>query len=388
MQEGIGLTIIRNGEIHSPSPLGKKDLLIAGGKIIAIADDIDPLHGYDVTVIDARDLFVIPGLIDLHVHILGGGGEDGPASRVPEIRLSALARAGTTTVVGVLGTDGVTRSPESLLVKARALCDEGMNAYIYTGSYHLPSVTITGSVERDLALIDQVVGVKIAISDHRGSQPTTEELVRLASQVRVGAMLGGKSGIVHLHVGSGKRGIGPILDALDASELPINLFLPTHMARTPALLEQGIEFVRRGGNIDLTAHSDERETVAAMDKLITEDVDLVHVTLSSDGNGSMPVFNEKKELVGMKTGSVTTLLHSVRAIVSRGLMPLSEALALVTTNPASRLGLVGKKGGIAEGADADLVILDDHFMLDKVLCNGRLMVDRGQAIVTGRFEAQ
>jgi beta-aspartyl-dipeptidase (metallo-type) len=388
MQEGIDLTIIRNGEIHSPSPLGKKDLLIAGGKIIAIADHIEPLHGYDVTVIDARDLFVIPGLIDLHVHILGGGGEDGPASRVPEIRLSALARAGTTTVVGVLGTDAVTRSPESLLVKARELCDEGMNAYIYTGSYHLPSVTITGSVERDLALIDQVVGVKIAISDHRGSQLTTEELVRLASQVRVGAMLGGKSGIVHLHVGSGKRGIRPILDALDASELPINLFLPTHMSRTPVLLEQGIEFVRRGGNIDLTAHSDERETVAAMEKLIREDVDLAHVTLSSDGNGSMPVFNEKKELVGMKTGSVTTLLHSVRAIVSRGLMPLSEALALVTTNPASRLGLVGKKGGIAEGADADLVILDDHLMLDKVLCNGRLMVDRGQAIVTGRFEAQ
>ncbi|HHR85641.1 MAG TPA: beta-aspartyl-peptidase, partial [Candidatus Acetothermia bacterium] len=233
-----------------------------------------------------------------------------------------------------------------------------------------------------------VMGVKLAISDHRGSQPTTQELARLAAQVRVGAMLGGKKGILHLHVGSGKRGIRPILDAMDASELPIDLFLPTHMSRTPALLEQGIEFVRRGGNIDLTAHSDERETVAAMEKLIREDVDLAHVTLSSDGNGSMPVFNEKKELVGMKTGSVKTLLHSVRAIVSRGLIPLSEALALVTTNPASRLGLDGKKGRITEGADADLVVLDDRLMLDKVLCNGRLMVDRGQPIVTGRFEAQ
>jgi len=388
MRKGIGVTIVRSGEIYSPLPLGKKDLFLAGGKIVAIADDIEPPHGIDVTMIDARDRFVVPGLIDLHVHILGGGGEDGPASRVPEIQLSTLTRAGTTAAVGVLGTDGVTRSPEALLAKARALHEEGISAYIYTGSYHLPSMTITGSVERDIALIDQVMGVKLAISDHRGSQPTTQELARLAAQVRVGAMLGGKKGIVHLHVGSGKRGITPILDVLDATELPIDLFLPTHMARTQALLDEGIEFVRWGGNIDLTAHSDERETVAAIEKLIREDVDLAHVTLSSDGNGSMPVFNEKKELVGMKTGSVKTLLHSVRAIVSRGLIPLSEALALVTTNPASRLGLDGKKGRITEGADADLVVLDDRLMLDKVLCNGRLMVDRGQPIATGRFEAQ
>jgi len=388
MQENIGLIIIRNGDIHSPLPLGKKDLLLAGGKIVAIADHIEPPHGLDVTVIDARDRFVVPGLIDLHVHILGGGGEDGPASRVPEIQLSTLVQAGTTTVVGVLGTDGVTRSPEALLAKARALHEEGINAYIYTGSYHLPSMTITGNVERDLALIDQVVGVKLAISDHRGSQPTTQELARLAAQVRVGAMLGGKRGIVHLHVGSGKRGIGPILDVLDATELPIDLFLPTHMARTPELLTQGIEFVRRGGNIDITAHPSEEETVAVIARLRDEGVDLSHVTLSSDGNGSMPVFNEKAELVGMKTGSVTTLLKSICSIVSADVMPLSETLALVTVNPATRLGVSNNKGQVVPGADADLVVLDDEFRVDKVISRGRLLVDRGAPILKGEFEAQ
>lgn len=388
MQRIAGLTLIRNGNIYAPSPLGKKDVLIAGRKIIAIDEYIQPPHGLNVIVIDASNRLVIPGLIDLHVHILGGGGEDGPASRVPEIQLSALTNAGTTTAVGVLGTDRVTRSPDALLVKARALRVEGMSAYIYTGSYHVPPVTITGSVERDLALIDQVVGVKLAISDHRGSQLTAQELARLAAQVRVGAMLGGKSGIVHLHVGSGANGITPILDALDCNELPIDLFLPTHMARTPGLLDQGIEFVRQGGNIDLTAHPNESETVHNIEKLIVGKTDLAHVTLSSDGNGSMPVFNEKKELVGMKTGSVTTLLESVRAIVSANEMSLSEALALVTTNPSSRLGLSWKKGRIAEGADADIVILDDQLMVDKVFCNGRLMVDYGEAVVRGRFESQ
>ncbi len=361
---------------------------MAGGKIVAIADHIEPPHGLDVRVIDADNRLVVPGLIDLHVHILGGGGEDGPASRVPEIQLSALTRAGTTTVVGVLGTDRITRSPEALLAKARALRDEGMSAYMYTGSYHLPSVTISGSVERDLALIDQVVGVKVAISDHRGSQLTLDELTHVAAQVRVGAMVGGKSGIVHLHVGSGKSGISQILDVLDGTELPIDLFLPTHMARTSALLDQGIGFVRRGGNIDITAHPDVAEMVAVIEKLIADNVDLAHVTLSSDGNGSMPVYDEKKNLVGMKTGGVGILLYSVQAIVAAKVLPLPEALRLVTTNPAARLGLSGRKGTITEGADADLVLLDDQLAVDKVFCNGRLMVDGGRAIVKGRFEVQ
>ncbi len=380
--------VVHGGTVYAPELLGKKDLLIAGGRIVHIDESISLPKSIQIERIDATRKIIIPGLIDLHVHVLGGGGEDGPVSRVPEIALGDLVSAGTTTVVGVLGTDAISRSPEALLTKIMGLRTQGVSAYMYTGSYHLPSVTITGSVDRDLALIDQVVGVKIAISDHRGSQPTTEELARLASQVRVGAMLGGKMGIVHLHVGGGRDGITKIFDVIESTELPIDLFLPTHMARTPALLDQGIEFVRRGGNIDLTAHPEERETVAAMEKLIREDVDLAHVTLSSDGNGSMPVFDERKNLVGMETGSVATLFHSVRAIISGNVMPLSEALTLVTTNPASRLGLDGKKGRITEGADADLVILDDHLVLDKVLGNGHLMVNRGQAIVRGRFEAQ
>ena len=379
--------IVHGGVVYAPRLLGKTDILIVGGRIVHIAESILLPRALPVERVDATGKIIIPGLIDLHVHVIGGGGEDGPASRVPEIALGDLVSAGTTTVVGVLGTDAISRTPETLLTKIKGLRAQGLSAYMYTGAYHLPPVTITGSVDRDLALIDEVMGVKIAISDHRGSQPTTQELARLASQVRVGAMLGGKSGIVHLHVGGGKRGIGQILDVLDGTELPIDLFLPTHMARTPRLLDQGIEFVRRGGNIDITAHPDESETVGALEKLIAAGIDLSHVTLSSDGNGSMPVFDDNKNLVDMKTGSVATLLESVRAAVSRNVMSLPQVLSLVTTNSANRLLLSHKKGQITEGADADLVILDDHLAVDKVFCRGRLMVNGDKTIVRGRFEA-
>lgn len=117
-----------------------------------------------------------PGLIDQHVHITGGGGEAGYHSRTPEITLSGIIRYGTTTVVGTLGTDGCTRSLENLYSKAKALEYEGISTFIHTGSYALPSVTFTGSVTRDLVLIDKVIGCKIAVGADADFTSFDEEL--------------------------------------------------------------------------------------------------------------------------------------------------------------------------------------------------------------------
>lgn len=376
--------------MYTPQDQGVKDLLIADGIIAKIGRGIELPKGLEVDTFDASHKIVVPGFIDLHVHLIGGGGEAGPVSRVPEISLSKLTEAGITTVVGVLGTDNLTRSPEALLAKVKALCAEGLSAYMYTGSYHLPSATITGSVKRDIALIEEVVGVKIAISDHRGSQLANEELARLASEARVGGMLGGTAGIVHLHVGAGSRGLAPVLEVIEHTEIPIGQFLPTHIARSAPLLEQGIEFVKKGGCIDITAPSDslrwEEDLLSIAQTLQESGIDLTNVTLSSDGNGSMPQFDDRGELIEMATGEVTSLHKTLKVLVESGVIPLPDALKLITSNPADRLGLSGKKGRIREGADADIVILDEDLRIDKVLAKGRLMVDGGQAVVRGTFE--
>jgi len=386
-KEGFRFKLFRGGELYSPVHEGNKDLLIVGDRIARIAAHLDVPKGLDVEIVDAEGKLVVPGFIDLHVHLIGGGGEDGPTSRVPEIALSELTQAGITTVVGVLGTDNVTRSPEALLAKVKALRAEGISAYMYTGSYHIPSVTITGSVKRDIALIEEVIGVKVAIADHRGSQLTAHELARLASEARLGGMLGSKAGVVHLHIGKGQRGLGLIFDVIERTEIPIGQFLPTHVSKkNPVLLEQAIDFIEKGGNIDITADSDEDKTVSVIRELREGGVNLAGLTISSDGNGSIPRFNDQGELIGMATGNVASLGEVLRNLVNSNVVSLSDALKPITSNPADRLSLSDHKGRIQEGADANLVILDEDLQIDQVFAKGQLMVDKGEAVVKGTFE--
>ena len=169
------MILIKNCDVYAPERLGKKDVLAAGEKIVAIEDDIQAPSGLEIEIISAEGLKLIPGLIDGHVHITGAGGEGGPATRTPELRLSQLFEGAITSVVGFLGTDGMTRSVESVLMKAKALRQEGASAWIFTGAYQVPTPTLLGDVGKDLALIEEVIGVgEIAIADHRSSGPTLD----------------------------------------------------------------------------------------------------------------------------------------------------------------------------------------------------------------------
>ena len=200
-----------------------------------------PAVGVPVEEHDLGGRRVIPGLIDCHVHLTGGGGEAGPETRVPPVGLSRMTTGGVTTAVGVLGTDDAIRSPAELVTVARGLNAEGLTAYCMTGGYHLPPATVTGSVRRDLVLIDLILGVgEVAISDHRSSQPTLDELLRVAADAHVGGLMSGKAGLLHLHVGDGARGLQPVRDMLDGSEIPASVFHPTHVNRRRALFDEAL----------------------------------------------------------------------------------------------------------------------------------------------------
>ncbi len=383
-------TLIQGPRVWAPEPLGERDLLLAGTSIAAVAEPgtVEP-GGVAVDRLDARGCQVVPGFIDSHVHILGGGGEGGPATRAPELSIEELVACGVTSVIGCLGTDAVTRHLESLLAKARSLEAEGISAWIFTGSYQLPPVTLTGSIRSDLVLIDKVVGAgEIAISDHRSSQPTFDEITRLAAECRVGGMLGAKAGVLHLHLGDGQRGLELVRRLLAETEIPLTQVVPTHCCRNPRLLAEAVEHVLAGGCADFTAgfgnHGAEVSVVEAVRRLLTAGAFLDRVTVSSDAGGSIPVFDAAGELTGLDIARPDVLLAAFRALVREEVVGLADACRLFAANPARIYRLRGK-GRIEVGADADLVVFDGELRPRDVFARGRRMVAGGQVTAHSTF---
>lgn len=384
--------MIQGATVFAPQPLGPRDVLITADKIAMIAEQIDPPQGLPVEVINAEGRLLSPGLIDLHVHIIGGGGEGGPMTRVPEIKLSDITRAGVTTVLGVLGTDDVTRHPESLLAKAQGLEQEGITAFCMAGSYRFPpAVTVTGSLRKDIALIPQVIGVgEIAVSDHRSSQPTFEEFAKICAEARVGGMIGGKAGLVQVHMGKGKSRFNYLFRLIEETEIPIEQIMPTHVSRDQALFQEAIKFCLMGGNADITVSgkrlSWRMSAGEALKRMLSAGVSIDRITFSSDSNGSMPVFDERGEYKGMAVGEIANLPAELRRLIFDDGFDAADVLQAFTLNPARRLKMDHRKGSIKEGRDADLVLFNPDWTIDQVFARGRLMASGGLAVVKGLFE--
>ncbi len=387
------LTLIRGGNVFGPEPLGLRDILIAGPAIVGLGPPGKiRAGGLECAVIDGQGKSVFPGLLDPHVHILGGGGEGGPATRAPEIRIEDIISSGVTTLIGCLGTDGVTRHMTSLLAKARALEIEGVTTFIFSGSYEIPVNTLTGSVRSDLVIVDKVLGAgEIAVSDHRSSQPAYEEVAKLAAECRVGGLLGGKAGILHLHLGAGPKKLEMLTRIVQETEIPPSQLIPTHINRNRELFAEGLEWVRKGGSIDVTVGEDPdpvRDAEVSLEDCVAHFLEnrlpLERLTVSSDSNGSLPVFDKDGRLIRLAVATEKHFLRKFRDLIVKKILPPESAVRLFSTNAAEFYKLAGK-GRIAEGADADLILLDSDIRLTDVFCRGRRMMADGRLLASGTF---
>lgn len=389
------IKLFKNAHILNPQDTGVLDLLVAGQQIAALGENLDIGNSnLPVEVIDASDCYLVPGFVDSLVHFIGGGGEGGFASRTPEMQLTNATLGGVTTAIGVLGTDATTRTLTNLLAKAHALETEGITTYCHTGSYQIPCRTLMGSITDDLILIDKFIGVgEIAISDFRSSQPTIEEIRKVAAAAKVGGILSGKAGVVSVHVGSGESLLQPLWQAVAGTELKLSQFYPTHINRNEALFQAGIEFAKAGGVIDFTASTTnydlqhgEVAAAEALARALQAGVPAMNLTLSSDGNASLPLYNNDGQLIGLEVGKVQSLYQVARQAVLEYQVALTDAITAITAAPAAVLGLK-HKGLIAAGLDADLVLLHkSDLTIRDVFAKGRQLVQNGQAIVKGTFE--
>ena len=389
------MKLIKNAGIYAPEYIGEKDVLLAGGKICRIGENLTVPDSWDVEIIDGSGMLLLPGFIDSHVHVLGGGGEGGFANRTPEATLSGLTRYGITTVVGCLGTDGYGRDIDSLIAKIKGLREQGISAYAYTGSYQVPVRTLTGSITRDIMMVEEIIGTgEIAISDHRSSQPTYEEFLRLCADTRLGGILSGKAGIINIHLGDSPRKMDMILRAIEETESPSTQFLPTHVNRNAALFEEAVEYAKLGGTVDFTGNEDidywetvcdEVRVSRGIKRMLDEGISSDLFTISSDGQGSLPLFSADGKFLGIGMGQSSCLLKEVKECVEKENIPLEIAIKAITSNPARVLCLNGK-GHIKEGFDADLCLMTKDLTIDTVIAKGQIMVKDGEPVVRGLFE--
>jgi beta-aspartyl-dipeptidase (metallo-type) len=387
------LLLIKNADVYAPEAAGRCDLLLGGGRILRMEPDIRIPRKY-CEVIEARNLLAVPGFIDGHVHIMGGGGEGGFATRTPGLPLTDAIKGGVTTVVGCLGTDGYTRHMAGLLAKAKGLEEEGLSTFVYSGSYGLPLRTLMPSLEEDLLFIDKVIGAgEVALSDHRSSQPTFEAFAQVVAMARRGGMLSGKAGIVNVHLGDGSRGLDFLRRVLAETELPPHQLWPTHINRNPRLFEEGIAYAKGGGFVDFTTSTlssyledGEIPCGRALRLMLEAGVDPGQITFTSDGQGSLPDWDRHGRLSEISVGRVTSLFPAVRAAVQQEGVALETALRVITSNPARILKLKAK-GRLAPGLDADLVLLDPKDLYVRtVIARGRPLMKSGKLLAKGMFE--
>ena len=374
------LTLVKNAQLFTPEPRGLCHLLIADQRIAAIIDASEAFNlGSLITSVDLEGRRVIPGLVDPLVHYIGGGGEGGFGNRTAELSLEEACASGVTTLVGALGTDALTRSPANLIGKARELAAGGLTTYAYTGSYQLPPVTLTGSVASDILYIPEFIGVgEVAISDHRGSQPSTHELTRLASEARTAGLLAGKSGIVFIHTGDADSHLEPLRSVAKHSAIPLAQFYPTHINRTPALFEDGLRFAREGGRIDFTTSTTpelltggEVAASEAVARALSARIEPARISLSSDANASLPQFDEQRRFIGLKPGRLSSLFDVLGECISEHQISVEHALRCAATSAADTLKLP-HKGRLKAGSDADFLVLSDgRWAIDQVWALGK-----------------
>lgn len=341
------MLIVENGDVFSPAPRGRVTIAIAGGRIEKLGA-VDATS-FDPEVLDASGCIVVPGLIDPHIHLIGGSGEKGFASASAPISAQELLAAGITTVVGLLGTDTTTKTLPALLAKVKELREQGLNAWMWTGGYDARS--LTGRIRDDIVLIDEIVGAgEIAIADRRGMHYKARALARLATDCYVAGTLTGKAGVLHLHTGELSERLS-ILDELLDLGVPAAALHPTHVNRNEELLAEAAELTQRGVAVDLD---------------VVEE-DLVRWLRAFDGDRSLLTISTDSPI-----GRPAALLEQIRAVVREEVLPMEAALALATSNTARVLKLQDV-GEIAEGKRADLLVLDAQSLaLRHVIAGGRV----------------
>ena len=165
------------------------------------------------------------------------------------------------------------------------------------------------------------------------------------------------------------------------------------MSRNEWIMEDAVEYARHGGYVDFTTSTTKKfiedgelSASKAVRKMIDQGIDISQITISSDGQGSLPSFDKEGNLVGLKIGKTSSVLECIKNMYFDEQIDLENCLKVATENPAKILKLKNK-GQIKKGFDADVLILNNESLsIDTVIAKGNVMIKQKEIKIKGTFE--
>lgn len=379
--------LVRGGRVIDPASGsdGLLDVLVDGPAIAAVGRDLSVAA---VLTIDASGLVVVPGLIDMHVHLREPGYE---AKETIATGARAAVRGGFTSVCAMPNTNPVNDRPEMI---ARVLTEARRVALANV----LPVAAITrGSLGEELVDMAACAAAgAVAFSDD-GRPVPSEDLMRraLLAAAATGSLIVdhcedrtlAANGVMNEGPAAARLGLPGIPPAAEDTVVARDIALAeelgarVHIAHlsTAGAVRLVSQARRRGVRVsaEATPHhlflTDEdvrtadanfkmnpplrsaADAAALVEGLATGVVDVIATDHAphTEAEKERGFIEAPFGIVGLETAVPLVLDRLVRP----GIIPLGRFVELLSVAPARLLGL-GAKGRIAAGADADLSILD------------------------------
>ncbi len=371
---------IKGGKVILADSIVEKSVLY-DEKIIGLADECD--IPADAEVIDAEGNYVMPGLVDVHIH--GYLNEDASDGKPEGIRKMAqgVVKNGVTAFLPTTMTVSIPEI-EAALDIVRSMQEESKS---WDGAY-LAGVNAEGpfiNASKKGAQAEE--HIKTPDADWVIKNSDIIKLVTIAPETE-----GGYDAIKKIRANSDVRvSVGhtdaTYEEAIKAFECGADHVTHLFNAQT-ALHHRKPGVVGAGMSADVYAelicdtfhvHSGLFELIAKCkgDKFVLI-TDCTRAGGMPDGEyslGGQPIFVKGIKCLledGTIAGSVLKLNEAIKNVADNTTLPLWEIVAAASLNPANSIGMGETKGSIAAGKDADLVIADKDFNIKKTIIQGEI----------------
>lgn len=378
--------IIKNGKVLIDGNLIDTDILIIDGKISHIGS-LSPDNHKSVDIIDAKNMIVAPGIIDIHTH--GGNGIDINHATVEDILNFSLflASHGVTGFLPTILTDTHGKMLEIIknIVKAKRIQKTGAKILGIHMEGPFLSKEYKGSMPEELILNCSIDKMKEYEGASEGlikyvtiapDNPGAEELILYLNSRGIVSSMG--------HSGAEYGQCMRCIDAGISSATHIfNAMKPIHH-HYPSIVGAALE-----SNIYTEIIPDGRHLHPAIVRLILKTKGIDRVVSISDsmmasglpdglyklGINDVVVRDGDASLVadGTRAGSTLILDKALTNLVEFTKRPLEECILTLTRNPANLLGLGNTKGRIGIGYDGDIILLDGNYNIKLTIVEGNIV---------------